>query len=238
MQRRQTRPGVSRPARGARRLRPASSAGRRRSRPTRACPGSPWRRAARSRSRAARRPRRGRSGRRPCSPPGRVSDDGTQPAAACTRAPRGMLAWVSDTTLSDELESFLQEEDVTLGRLNGMLDERSFALVLMLLMLPSALPLPTGGVTHVLELFAIVVVLQMIVGRTELWLPRRLADHRLGTMFTDKAAPRLLRFVRWVERHARPRGARLLGTRLAVSVLGVVLLLFVLGALVAPPFSG
>jgi len=149
-----------------------------------------------------------------------------------------MLAWVSDTTLSDELESFLQEEDVTLGRLNGMLDERSFALVLMLLMLPSALPLPTGGVTHVLELFAIVVVLQMIVGRTELWLPRRLADHRLGTMFTDKAAPRLLRFVRWVERHARPRGARLLGTRLAVSVLGVVLLLFVLGALVAPPFSG
>jgi hypothetical protein len=145
---------------------------------------------------------------------------------------------MSEKALSDELESCLHEDDVTLGRLNDLLDERSFALVLMVLLLPSALPIPTGGVTHVLELCAVLVTLQMIVGRGELWLPRRLVDHRLGETITTKAAPKVLRFVRWVERRARSRGDRILGSRPAVSVLGVVLLLFVLGALVAPPFSG
>jgi hypothetical protein len=145
---------------------------------------------------------------------------------------------MSETALSDTLEACLAREQLTLGELNDSLDERSFALVLMLLLLPAALPIPTGGVTHVLEVFALVVVAQMIGGRRELWLPRRLADHRLGETFTKKAAPKMLRFVRWVERHARPRGARLLSTRVAISLLGVVLLAFVLGALLAPPFTG
>lgn len=142
------------------------------------------------------------------------------------------------TALSDELDSWLRERDLTLGRLNDVLDERGFALVLMLLMVPAALPLPTGGVTHVLELFAVLVVAQMVVGRRELWLPRRIADHRLGETFTDKAAPRLLRFIRWFERHSRPRGARVLSTRVVRSLVGAVLFVFVLGAFLAPPFSG
>jgi hypothetical protein len=44
--------------------------------------------------------------------------------------------------------------------------------------------------------------------------------------------------VRWFERWARPRLAQLLDLRIARSVLGVFLLLFVVGALLAPPFTG
>jgi hypothetical protein len=142
------------------------------------------------------------------------------------------------TSLSDDLESTLDDDGVTLGRLNDVLDERGFAVVLLLLMVPSALPIPTGGVTHVLEVCSALVAVQMMAGRRDLWLPRRLARHRLGEFFTDKAAPKLLRFIRWFERHSRRRGTRLLGTRAAASILGLVLLLFVAGALLAPPFSG
>jgi hypothetical protein len=145
---------------------------------------------------------------------------------------------VSETALSDDLERCLQRDGVTLGQLNDTLDERSFALVLMLLLLPSALPIPTGGVTHVLEACAVVVVLQMIVGRRDLWLPGRLERHPLGETFTGKAGPRVLCFLRWFERHSRRRGAAMLGSRVGQSVLGIVLLLFVIGALLAPPFSG
>jgi hypothetical protein len=140
--------------------------------------------------------------------------------------------------LSDDLESALEDDELTLGRLNDVLDERGFALVLLLLMMPSALPIPTGGVTHVLEVCSVLVAGQMALGRRDLWLPRRLARHRLGEFFTGKAAPKLLRFIRWFERHSRPRGARVLGTRAAASVLGLVLIVFVAGALLAPPFSG
>ena len=44
--------------------------------------------------------------------------------------------------------------------------------------------------------------------------------------------------MRWFERFARPRFARAVDTRVAVSILGVFLLVFVAGALFAPPFSG
>ncbi len=145
---------------------------------------------------------------------------------------------VNKAALSDELEGWLRDRELTLGGLNDVLDQRGFALVLMVLMLPAALPLPTGGVTHVLELFGALVALQMMVGRRELWLPRRLARHRLGDTFTGKAAPRLLRFIRWFERHSRPRATRLLTARPALAVVGVVLLVFVVAAFVAPPFSG
>jgi hypothetical protein len=108
----------------------------------------------------------------------------------------------------------------------------------MLLMLPAALPLPTGGVTHVLELAAVLVAAQMIANRHAIWLPQRLARRPLSATFTRKAIPAALRPVRWFERFSRPRVARLVDTRTASTVLGVILLLLVAGAFVAPPFTG
>jgi hypothetical protein len=132
----------------------------------------------------------------------------------------------------------MREPGVTLGTLTDVLDERGFAVVLMILLIPSALPIPTGGVTHVLEVFGVLVAGQMIAGRRDLWVPRRLADHQLSAIFTGKAAPKMLRFVRWFERHSRPRWSRALETRSVVRLVGLVLLVFIVGAFVAPPFSG
>jgi hypothetical protein len=143
-----------------------------------------------------------------------------------------------DGLLSERLECLLREPHVSIGSLADALDERSFAIVLMILMIPSALPIPTGGVTHVLEIFAALIALQMVVGRRQLWIPARFARKELGETFTGKAAPKMLRFIRWFERHARPRVSRLLETRAAVAILGVLMLALVVGAFVAPPFSG
>ena len=144
-----------------------------------------------------------------------------------------------DDRFSHELETWLeQDEPKTIGSLTDVIDEKSFAVVLLLLLIPSALPIPTGGVTHLLELVAVVVVAQMVLGREELWLPRRFRDHALGETMTGKAIPRILRVVRWFERWARPRLARVLDLRLVKSLLAVFLLVFVAGALFAPPFSG
>jgi hypothetical protein len=155
------------------------------------------------------------------------------------RSARAAEAKSARSGFSDDIESFLQEsEELTIGDLTGVLDERSFALVLMVLLFPSALPIPTGGITHVFELVAVVVVAQMIIGRDELWLPRRVADHQLGDTFRGKAVPAVVKRVRWFERFARPRLRRVLATRAASSVLGVAMLVFAAGAFVAPPFTG
>jgi hypothetical protein len=145
----------------------------------------------------------------------------------------------SETPFSARLESWLeQDKPKTIGALNNLIDKKSFALILMLLLVPSAIPIPTGGVTHVLELIAVLVALQLVVGRSELWLPRRVSEHELGEIVTGTAVPAIIRRVRWFERWARPRFAELLDRRIARSVLGVFVLLFLLSALLAPPFSG
>ncbi|HZP30600.1 MAG TPA: exopolysaccharide biosynthesis protein [Acidimicrobiia bacterium] len=143
------------------------------------------------------------------------------------------------SSLGDELDSSLAGRDrLTVGELVAALDAHGFALVLALLLFPSALPIPTGGVTHVLELVAVLVTAQMMLGRRRLWLPRRLLAHELGPRFRTKGVPAVVRRVRWFERFARPRFARLLGTRVARTLVGALLLVFVFAAFVAPPFTG
>ena len=145
----------------------------------------------------------------------------------------------SGAPFSVELERWLaQDQPKTIGSLTDVIAEKSLALVVMLLLFPSALPLPTGGVTHLLELAALLVTLEMIIGRRELWLPRRLNQHEFGDTVTGKAVPAIIRRVRWFERWTRPRLAALIDTRVAQSLLGVFIFVFVLGALLAPPFSG
>jgi hypothetical protein len=53
---------------------------------------------------------------------------------------------------SDTLEHWLEsDEPKTLGAMNDVFAEKAFAVTILLLMFVPALPLPTGGVTHVFE---------------------------------------------------------------------------------------
>ena len=140
---------------------------------------------------------------------------------------------------SDDLEAWLKAPgDKTLGDLTEVFEEKSFAIALMLLMFTSALPVPTGGITHVFELIAMLLALEMIFGRRTIWLPDRFRHRKLGPTTTEKAVPFIARRVRWFERFARARLASVLQSRAAISALGVVVLLFTIGAFVAPPFTG
>src|SRR5436305_859950 len=57
--------------------------------------------------------------------------------------------------LSDQLEAWLESEhDKSLGGLIGAFQDKSFAILFVLLLGVPALPLPTGGATHVFEVIA------------------------------------------------------------------------------------
>lgn len=144
-----------------------------------------------------------------------------------------------DGRISDVLERWLEsDEPKTIGALSSLIQKRSFALVLLLVMFPSSLPLPTGGLTHIFEAIAMVVAIQIVLGRRELWLPKRWMNRELGATMQQKAIPFMVRRVRWFERFARPRLAHVFERRPVTMGLGVVLLVFTVTAFVAPPFSG
>ena len=114
-----------------------------------------------------------------------------------------------EQAFSDELEAWLTSDSPkTLGSLNELFDERSFAVAITILMFPSALPVPTGGVTHVLELVTVLLALQLVLGREMIWLPWRWRERELGNAVTGKALPFFVRRVRWFEKYSRPRFVR------------------------------
>jgi len=145
----------------------------------------------------------------------------------------------ADPDFSDELEAWLRgDAPKTVGALGDQFVERSFAVTILLLMFLPALPIPTGGLTHVFELITLLIALQMVIGRRTLWLPRRFAQRALGPSITEKAVPFIGRRIRWFERFSQPRLAGLFAQRWFVRILGLVIIVFTIGALLAPPFSG
>jgi hypothetical protein len=140
---------------------------------------------------------------------------------------------------SEELEDWLRgDTPKTLGDLGDAFKEKSFAVMILLLMFLPALPLPTGGITHVFEVITIFVALQMVLGRRTIWLPRRWKQRKLGAAITGKAVPFIIRRVRWFEKFSRPRLAELFQQRWFIRILGLIIIGLTAGAAIAPPFSG
>src|SRR5205807_2554901 len=144
-----------------------------------------------------------------------------------------------DEKVSDRLERWLRGEGPhTLGSLIDLFGEKSFAIVFVLLMALPALPLPTGGATHVLEIITMLLALELIVGRREIWLPERWKRRELAGASRERFTGVLLKRIRWFERFSRPRGQSLLRHQLSGVLFGVVVFALALTAFVAPPFSG
>ncbi len=68
---------------------------------------------------------------------------------------RGGHATNAGTTFSDELERWLASDiPKSLGSLGDVFEEKTFAVAIVLLMLVSATPIPTGGITFIFQVNA------------------------------------------------------------------------------------
>ncbi len=125
-------------------------------------------------------------------------------------------------------------ERISVGDIADALDARAFGLATLIFSLPSIVPMPPG-VPTVVGVALLIVSIQMVLGRHELWLPRFMARHSfprasmVGAM--EWFAPRL----RAVERIARPRLLFLTGKAGTVLVGIVVLVMAVVLILPLPP---
>jgi hypothetical protein len=141
--------------------------------------------------------------------------------------------------VSDQLERWLRSDgEKTLGSLTEVFEEKSFAILFVLLLGVPALPLPTGGVTHVFEIIAVLLALQLIAGRDHIWLPQRWRELELAGEQRQRFITALLRNIRRLERFSRPRLRFLFDHRLSNIVFGLLVIGGSAGAFLAPPFTG
>jgi hypothetical protein len=141
--------------------------------------------------------------------------------------------------LSDELERWLRSDgDKSVRSLVELFGGKSFAILFVLLLGVPALPLPTGGATHVFEVIAVLLALQLIAGREEIWLPERWRKLQLAGGKQERFINALMKIIRWLERFSRPRLRFLFNHRLSNAVFGLLVIAGSVSAFVAPPFTG
>ena len=140
--------------------------------------------------------------------------------------------------VSDKLDLWLRGDEKTLGSLIELVEEKSFAIVFVLLLAVPSLPLPTGGATHVFEIIAMLLALQLIADREKIWLPQRWRTLELAGNTQQRFISALMKMIRRLERFSQPRLRFLFDHRLSNLVFGLLVLAGSVGAFLAPPFTG
>lgn len=118
----------------------------------------------------------------------------------------------------------------------AVLQDRAFALLVVLLGLPNCLPMPPP-IPLVCGLLLALVAIQIVFGRPMPWLPRALLDKSIAQVDVERAVGRATPVFRRLEQVSRPR-MMFLDTPIAMRLMGAVLLVMALGLLFAPPFVG
>ncbi len=146
---------------------------------------------------------------------------------------------MSHGAFSDELEKWLKsKEPKTFEQLELVFGDRSFGIIFLLLMAFPALPVPTGGISHVMEILTVLIALQPLFGRQKLWIPNFLQKHELPAGLVKKVLPIMMRRIRWLEKFSRVRGQSIIKNPWFVSFAGLSVIICTLSAFFAVPFSG
>lgn len=144
----------------------------------------------------------------------------------------------AERPFSDELESWLKgKQPKTLASLDKLFEGKSFAITFLVLMVFPALPLPTGGITHIFEIIVMLMCLELIVGMKTPWLPKKWKHMHLGKVLTGTVIPTMMRWIRWFERRSTARGRWVFKAPFFSQLIGIVIFGLTLAAFLAPPFS-
>lgn len=148
-----------------------------------------------------------------------------EPAPPPTASTEAVLP---DTRLSQELVGFLNQlngQDCTLGQLTELVGERGFGLLLLVLALPAALPIPAPGYATPFGVLMVILGAQMVRGRTTPWIPEFFAKRNLSHKIVAFSI-RNGRFpLRAVELLIRPRLRTLSHSRAFLAGVGVTIML-------------
>lgn len=138
------------------------------------------------------------------------------------------MAQQEDPQLSTLLAELLAREHsaagLTLGEVFERIGDRGFGLLLVVLALPSALPVPAPGYSTPFGILIAMLALQMLAGRTTPWLPQRAARIKLHGRFIDAMLGFLTRLFGKLEFLIRPR-LHWVSSRAGLAFLGTLVLI-------------
>jgi hypothetical protein len=147
--------------------------------------------------------------------------------------------WKSDHAAQSHEASPPGGPSTTLGEIVDRLDERAFGVLMILLCLPCIPPF-IYILPQIVSVPMMALSLQMAAGRQSPWMPSKFRDRRFDLTEFNKALDSVEKYLRWLEKIARPRfpaitgrlGARIAGGLMTIPAFSVMLPL--VGANTAP----
>jgi hypothetical protein len=112
----------------------------------------------------------------------------------------------------------------TIGQIIQQIGEKGFGLLFLILALPSALPIPAPGYSTPFGIMIALLAVQMLIGRKQIWLPKRLCRIRLKPSLAQSMLGAVNRFLHYIERFIRPR-QQWIRSRPGLAGLAVVILI-------------
>jgi len=143
-------------------------------------------------------------------------------------------------TLSQELKGYLDSldgNDSNLGEMLEAISHRGFGLLLLLLALPAALPIPAPGYATPFGIIIIILAVQMLIGKRTPTLPKRIKRKKMShktISFSVKHSGRILRIAEWL---VRPRLTNLASNRGMLSLISIIIILMALFMVVPLPLT-
>lgn len=140
---------------------------------------------------------------------------------ATTPSERELLSTIIAETLSDQV--------VTVGELADRVAQRGFGVIMIILALPTMIPVLPPGSAAFIGLVYIVLAAQMLIGLQRPWLPARVRRYQMSARAVQALQQRGIPFLRRIEQFTHPRQLWMpdaILTRvvaIAVLLLGIVL---------------
>ena len=143
-----------------------------------------------------------------------------------------------ENKLSDKLERWSKTDSTpTLIEFNKEFSEEGMALLILILIAPSALPVPTGGITHIFQVLVLIVAMQILMARKYLWIPKKMYGIKLDGKFKTLVMPKLIKFIKKIEPSHRATKFKPQNIGKLDAASALMIIAFTLGAFFAPPFS-
>lgn len=143
---------------------------------------------------------------------------------------------MSAESLSVTLKNLLARDasggDVNVAEVFRRIGDRGFGLMLMILSLPSALPVPAPGYSTPFGILLAILGFQMICGRKSPWLPAWAGKHKLSGGLFEKMLGASAKVFGVLEYVVRPR-MRWVGSRIGLPFMGALVVIMA-GLMILP----
>lgn len=141
--------------------------------------------------------------------------------------------------VSDEIKQILtefKEKEITVGKIISEMSERSYGFLLILISLPSALPVPAPGYSTPLGIIILFLGVRLLF-KKELWLPKRIMNKSLSKSLVSFILNKGIPFLKKIEYFTKPRLVRIIKNNFIHTMMAVIVILCAISMIIAVPLT-